>query len=200
MNIIIKIIVLLLLIVNTTNSKEREITVKLLVDNYEYEVLTLLKNKMEMPYNIFQEEAIKIAKKIFKNHHKLLRNRAVELINSLPKYPEKNLKYYKLKHQSNKLTEEFEKSSKGKDLFLMIKGWNPKVTTIIAKNYFISRKVSTREFANRHYYKMIIQDKFYLLKNNTVLLESMGDIFVIKLELDESGVFLPHSIKWYIKK
>jgi hypothetical protein len=85
-------------------------------------------------------------------------------------------------------------------LYLM-RFWDPTVAAAFSKSVFLAWSLPTSEYSGRVMAERILPDQYYLLDEEpqrpVLAAVSLDDVFIIELELQESGCYLPTRLFWY---
>ncbi len=82
-------------------------------------------------------------------------------------------------------------------------GWDPEKLATSTKVMILARKLGPERYGRLALLNTFCPDKVYRLgkgKFPDLVVESLGDLFLIKVEMTEVGVCKPSSVRWMKKK
>ena len=147
----------------------------------------------------FNIKIAKLAKETFGAHPDVMRKEVERRFKSLPQFHEMNLNAY-VEHKSWDLRP-LPPIETG--LVWLLYGCDPEKLADWAKKTFRSRQLSVQEHGRLALLNACCPDKVYRLGKGEfpdLVVDSLGDLFVIEVELTEVGACRPVSVKWMRKK
>lgn len=87
--------------------------------------------------------------------------------------------------------------------FLIVFGWQPKRVAQTAKAAVLSRQMDVQKYGCRALLEAALPDKYYRLAGTqkpTIVIESLGDFFLVECKKLEWGVLMPEKMRWFKKK
>ncbi len=178
-------------------------TIEDLQKEYERRILSEVEAKGEdMRPEELQTLAVKIAKETFGRHPEVLRAQAEKALKKLPKIDAQKLEGHVVKHKVDLLEVMREESYKPEDVFLL-RGWQPEWVAGIVVQMARARLWGIEQFSRRAILLQFVPDKVFVLegqKRTTLAIRSLRDYVLVEVELAESGVFLPVSLRWLLPK
>jgi hypothetical protein len=136
-----------------------------------------------------------IANATFGSHSNLMKKEASSRFKRLPVFPASRLAEF-VEHKSSK---RFPLLPSEAGLVWATSGWEPERLADIAKQSILSRTLVPDQFGRRAFANSYCPDKIYRLGEGhypDLVVDSLGDLFVIKVEMTEVGLCKPVSVKW----
>ncbi len=165
---------------------------------FQQKALSLL-SKEETSVNDLQAKIAEFADETFGAHPDLMRKEAERQFKGLPQFPAKNLTSY-VEHKS---WDQFPLPPLESGWVWLMFGWDPEKLADSAKKTILARQLGPEGFGRLALLNACCPDKVYRLgggKFPDLVLDSLGDLFVIKVEMTEVGVCKPTSVRWMKKK
>jgi hypothetical protein len=163
-------------------------------DGFRRRVVELL-HEQQVPTVELEERLGELAAETFGAHPQLLRREAEERFSALPVFPEDDLGAWE-EHASwgpiPALPPEAERQ------WLLV-GWDPRRIASWGSTMLLSRELDTEEFSRRAVLSSYCPDEVYRLGAGDppdLVLDSLGDLFVIRVEWTDDGVCRPVSLRW----
>jgi len=147
----------------------------------------------------FSTKIVKLANQTFGAHPNVMRKETEKRFKSLPQFPATSLTAY-VEHKSWDLRP-LPPIETG--LVWLLYGCDPEQLADWAKKTFRSRQLSAQEHGRLALLNVCCPDKVYRLGKGEfpdLVVNSLGDLFVIKVELTEVGACKPVSVTWMRKK
>lgn len=147
----------------------------------------------------FSTKIVKLADQTFGAHPDVMRKETEKRFKSLPQFPATSLTAY-VEHKSWDLRP-LPPIETG--LVWLLYGCDPEELADWAKKTFRSRQLSAQEHGRLALLNACCPDKVYRLgkgKFPDLVVNSLGDLFVIEVEMTEVGACEPVSVKWMKKK
>ena len=167
-------------------------------EEFRQKVISLLSQK-EVSAADLQNKIVEIAKATFGSHPEVMKKEAASRYKSLPQFPAASLTDF-VEHKS---WEQFPLPPAETGLAWVTFGWEPTKLADVVKKTILSRTLTPEEFGRRAFVNACCPDKVYRLGEGTypnLVVDSLGDLFVIEVEMAEVGVCKPVSVKWMKKK
>jgi hypothetical protein len=146
-----------------------------------------------------QTKIAKFADETFGAHPDLMKQEAEQRFRSLPQFPAKNLSAY-VEHKS---WDQFPLPPLESGWVWLMFGWDPDKLADSAKKTILSRQLGPEGYGRLALLNVCCPDKVYRLGEGTfpdLVVDSLGDLFVIKVEMTDAGVCKPTSVKWMKKR
>ncbi len=152
--------------------------------------------KAETPPAGSMEEAIFQASiSVFSNHTDIVSREADRRLAELPAFTREDIPTTATVRTFD-LSELFVSDLKE---FVNAFGWQPKRVAQTAKASVLTRQLGVEQFGRRVLLKAALPNRYYRLddrENPTIVVESLGDIFVVECWKHERGIFVPRSLMW----
>ena len=167
-------------------------------EEFRQKAISLLSDR-EMSTTEFQSKLAEIANATFGSHPEVMKKEAANRYKSLPQFPAASLTEF-VEHKS---WEQFPMPPAELGLAWVTFGWEAEKLADLVKKNILSRTLTPEEFGRRAFVNACCPDKIYRLGEGeypNLVLDSLGDLFVIEVEMTEAGVCKPVSVKWMNKK
>lgn len=178
----------------------QDVTFTSIQQEFQQKVLSLVPETGSSQEEL-NEKILIFGQETFGNHPKVVKKETMRRFKQLPLFPETSLKEYTtFATLSQSLI-----TSSDPDLTraLLLLGWAPEKMAYFVKDIFRARQLELSKFAQLITLNNWYPDKTYRIETNAqpnLVLESLGDIFIIKLALTDQGVFKPISARWMKRK
>ena len=153
------------------------------------------------------EEASVIADSIYSPHAPLIAQEAIRLLEAMPRTCDGLLQGMSLRDsmslEAAYLVSFLESEGAGEldGMLYVLRFWDPVAAVSFSKTLFLGRLLPPSEFGGRTTAEKVVADRFLLVRddplNPTVAVQSLDDVFIMELSLQESGCYLPLRILWY---
>lgn len=146
----------------------------------------------------FQKKISEIANTTFGSHAVLMKKETANRFRRLPVIPESSLAEF----AEHKLLDQFPLPPTDDGLLWITFGWEPVRLADVAKKAILARTLTAEQFSRRALVNACCPDKVYRLGEGEypdLVADSLGDLFVIKVEMTEVGVCKPVSVRWMKK-
>jgi hypothetical protein len=146
-----------------------------------------------------QAKIAKFADETFGAHPNLMRKEAEQRFKSLPQYSTKDLIAY-VEHKS---WDQCPLPPLESGWVWLMFGWDPEKLADSAKKTILSSQLGPEGYGRLALLNVCCPDKVYRLgkgKFPDLVVDSLGDLFVIKVEMTDVGVCKPTSVRWMKKK
>ena len=147
----------------------------------------------------FNTRIVKLAEETFGAHPDAMRKETARRFKILPQFHAMNLtQFTEYKSWDLRSLPPMENG-----LIWFAYGCDPEHLAEWAKRTFLARQLEAQELARRALLKTCCPDKVYRLGKGEIpdlVVESLGDLFVIEVEMTDAGVCKPLSVKWMKKK
>lgn len=178
-------------------------TIEELQGEFEMKVLSEVKAEGEnlRPLEL-QLLAVKVAKQTFGKHPAVLRAEAEKAFKELPRMEAKALEGHEVRHNINLVELMREDGYKPEEVFIL-RGWQPEWVARIVVQMACARLWGAEQFGRRAILLQFVPDKVFVLEGqerSTLVIRSLRDYVLVEVELAESGVFLPVSLRWLLPK
>jgi hypothetical protein len=165
---------------------------------FQEKALSLLSEE-DSSFSDLQTKIAKFADETFGAHPDLMRKEAERRFKGLSQFPAKNLASY-VEHKS---WDQFPLPPLESGWVWLLFGWDPEKLADSAKKTILSRQLGPEGYGRLALLNACCPDKVYRLgkdKFPDLVVDSLGDLFVIKVEMTELGVCKPTAVKWMKKK
>jgi len=165
---------------------------------FQAKALSLLAEE-DASVNDLQTKIAKFADETFGAHPDLMSKEAERRFKSLPQFATTDLKSY-VEHKS---WDQFPLPPLESGWMWLMFGWDPEKLADSAKKTILSRQLGPEGFGRLALLNVCCPDKVYRLgkgKFPDLVVDSLGDLFVIKVEMTDAGVCKPTSVRWMKKK
>jgi hypothetical protein len=165
---------------------------------FQQKVLSLVADK-DTPNNDLQSKLAEFANETFGAHPKIMRKEAEKRFKDLPKFAAADFASY-VAHES---LDQFPLPSNETGLLWVMFGSDPEKLAVSAKRMILANKLRVEGYGRLTLLNACCPDKVYRLgkgKFPDLVVESLGDLFLIKVEMTEVGVCKPTSVRWMKKK
>lgn len=182
----------------TSASFAGELTFESVQKEFQQRTLPLLSEK-HISITDLQAQIAKFANETFGAHPNLMRKEAEHRFKALPEFPATNLAAY-IEYTS---WGEFPLPTLESGWVWFMFGWDPEKLAVWAKKTSLSRQLDPYGLCARGLINACCPDKLYRHGKGQfpdLVVDSLGDLFVIKVEMTEAGVCKPTSVKWMKKK
>jgi len=182
----------------TSASFAGEPTFESIKKEFQQKTLALLPEKDVSPAEI-QGKIAKFAEETFGAHPELMRKEAEARFKALPLYDATELTAY-VEHKS---WDQFPLSDRGDGWTWLMFGWDPEKLAESTKKAILSLQLGMEVYSRLALINIYYPDKVYRLNKGKfpdLVVDSLGDLFVIKVEMTEIGVCRPTSVQWMKKK
>ncbi len=167
-------------------------------NDFRQQALSLLSEK-DLSNKDFTSQIAKFADETFGAHPDLMRQETEKRFKGLPQLPAGKLVGY-AEHKSADL-HPFPAPEIG--WLWLLYGCDPEKLANWTKKLFLSRQLVAEQVGRHTLINRMIPDNVYRNDKSEfpdLVVDSLGDLFVIKIEFTEAGVCKPVSIKWMKKK
>ncbi len=175
-----------------------DLTFEAVQKEFQQKALSLLSEKDASATDL-QAKIAKFADETFGAHPDLMRKEAEQRFKSLPQFPTTNLAAY----AEHKSWDQFPLPPLETGWVWLMFGWDPEKLADSAKKTILSRQLGPEGYGRLALLNACCPDKVYRLgkgKFPDLVVDSLGDLFVIKVEMTEVGVCKPISVEWMKKK
>jgi len=182
----------------TSVSLAGEATFESVQDEFKQKALSLLSEE-DASGTDFSAEIGKLANETFGAHPDLMRKEAEKRFKNLPQFPASSL----TGHVEHKSWNQFPLPPVETGWVWLFYGWDPERLADMAKKTILSRQLTAEEHGRRALLNACCPDEVYRFGKGTfprLIVDSLGDLFVIEVAMTEAGVCKPVSIKWMKKK
>jgi hypothetical protein len=165
---------------------------------FQQKVLSLVADK-DTPMNDLQSKLAELSNETFGAHPDLMRKVTEKRFKDLPIFPAADLASY-VEHES---LDQFPLLSNETGCLWAMFGWDPEKLATSTKVMILARKLGPERYGRLALLNTCCPDKIYRLgkgKFPDLVVESLGDLFLIKVEMTEVGVCKPSSVRWMKKK
>ena len=148
-----------------------------------------------VPPHMMEQEILKAAVAVFSNHTEIVSQETDKRLAELPSFKPSDIPL-------DASGQEFDLSVLSVPQlkeFLIAFGWQPKRVAQTAKVAALSRQMGVEHFGRRALLEAALPDKYYRLddsKKPTIVIESLGDLFVVECRKHEWGVLMPEKMRW----
>jgi hypothetical protein len=187
----------LVLMTSVSSAAKKEITFESVRREFRQKVLSLVSAEDVSAMDL-RTKIGKFAKETFGAHPGLVRNEAEKRFKALPQFRAVKLDSYTEHKSWNKLT----LPGRENGWFLLLAGWDPEKLAGWGKAMVLSRHLGPEAYGRRALLNSCCPDKVYRHgkgKFPDLVVDSLGDLFVIKVEMTVFGVCRPVSLKWMKK-
>ena len=84
----------------------------------------------------------------------------------------------------------------------LTEGWSPTETAKRVKQAVIVRSMSAEDVGRRTVLEKFIPDKYFRqnieYEDLVIIIESLGELFILSLELSNKGIYVPKKLEWLI--
>lgn len=181
-----------------TSSFAGEPTFESVQDEFQQKVLSLLAEEDASVADL-QTKIAKFADETFGAHPDLMRKEAERRFKSLPQFPAKGL----IAYVEHKTWDQCPLPPIESGWGWLVLGWNPEKLAASTKNIILSRQLGPEGYGRLALLNSCCPDKVYRLgkgKFADLVVDSLGCLFVIKVEMTDVGVCKPTSVRWMKKK
>jgi hypothetical protein len=166
---------------------------------FQQKAISLL-SAQDVSVNDLQAKIAKFANETLGAHPELMRKETERRFAALSQYPATNLTAY-IDHNS---LNEFPSPPMEDGWMWLMFGWDPEKLAGSAKQAILARQLGPEErYGRLALLNACCPDKVYRLgkgKFADLVVDSLGDLFVIKVEMTDGGVCKPVSVKWMKSK
>jgi hypothetical protein len=165
---------------------------------FQEKALSLLSEE-DSSFSDLQTKIAKFADETFGANPDLMRKEAERRFKGLSQFPTKNLTSY----TEHKSWDQFPVPPLESGWIWLMFGWAPEKLAATAKQTILSRQLGAEGYGRLALLNACVPDKVYRLgkgKFPDLVVDSLGDLFVIKVEMTELGVCKPTSVKWMKKR
>ena len=165
---------------------------------FQEKALSLLSEE-DSSFSDLQTKIAKFADETFGANPDLMRKEAERRFKGLSQFPTKNLTSY----AEHKSWDQFPLPPLESGWIWLMFGWDPEKLADTAKQTILSRQLGAEGYGRLALLNACSPDKVYRLgegKFPDLVVDSLGDLFVIKVEMTELGVCKPTSVKWMKKR
>lgn len=183
-----------MLVVASTQAKD--VSFHDLQEKFQQSALSLL-SETNAPIADIQTKVAQIANKTFGEHPDVMKKETERQLSALPSFPENTIATYV---EYDALPAD---SMVNDDGTWIVFGWNPERIAATAVQMIRMRRIDSSEFGRLMLLQQCCPNKVYRLGNSKIpdlVVESLGDLFLIKIELTEQGIGKPLSVKWMTRK
>jgi len=193
-----KVLVVIAMIFTTTTSFADEPTFAYVQSEFQRKAALLL-SQNDISENDFNTRIVKLAAETFGAHRGVMRKEMERRFMILPQFHARNLTRF-AEHKSLDLRSlpPMENSQ-----IWLAYGCDPEALAEWVKKSFLARELKAQGIARRALLNTSCPDKVYWLGKGEIpnlIVESLGDLFVIEVEVRDSDVCRPLSVKWMKKK
>lgn len=146
----------------------------------------------------FQTKISEIANATFGSNSALMKKEVAKRFKRLPVFSETNLAEF----AEHKSLNQFSLPPTNDGLLWVTFGWEPARLADVAKKAILSRTLTPEQYSRLEFVAACCPDKIYRLGEGEYLdlvVDSLGDLFVIKVEMTEAGFCKPISVRWMKK-
>jgi len=165
---------------------------------FQQKVLSLVADKGTHISDL-QSKLAAFANETFGAHPEIVRKETEKRFKNLPKFAAADFASY-VAHES---LDQFPLPYNETGLLWLMFGSDPEKLAGGAKRIFLVNKLGVEGYARLSLLNACYPDKVYRQgkgKFANLVVESLGDLFVIKFETTEAGVYKPTSVRWMKKK
>jgi hypothetical protein len=165
---------------------------------FQQKVLSLLSEK-NAPRTDLHARIATFANETYGAHSDLMRKEAERRFRALPQFPAANLAAY-VEHKS---WEQFPLPPVESGWVWLTFGWDPEKLADAAKKTILSRQLGIEAYGRLALINVCCPDKVYRLGKGTIpdlVVDSLGDLFVVDVEMTKVGACKPVSVRWMKKK
>lgn len=153
------------------------------------------------------EEASVIAESIYSPHAPLLVQEAMRLLEAMPRTYDGLMQGMSLRDsmslEASYLVSFLETQGAGSldGMLYVLRFWDPVAAVSFSKTLFLGRLLPPSVLGGRTTAEKVVADRYLLVRNDPrnpiIAVQSLEDVFIMELSLQESGCYLPLSIFWY---
>lgn len=154
-----------------------------------------LSESTNVPSHMMQQEILKAAVSVFGEHTEILSRETDRRLTELPSFKPSDLTLGTTRQEFDL---SFLSVPQLKE-FLVAFGWQPKRVAQTAKAAVLSRQMAAEQFGRRTMLESVLPDRYYRLEESekpTIVIESLGDLFVVECRKHEGGVLMPERMRW----
>ncbi len=158
-----------------------------------------LSDATDTPPHMMEHEILKAAASVFSNHTDVISQETEKRLADLPSFKTADI-------PSGTTHQEFDLSALSVPQlkeFLLVFGWQPKRVAQTAKAAALSRQMDVQQYGRRALLEAALPDKYSRLEGSnkpTLVIESLGDVFLVECRMHEWGVLMPNRMRWLRKK
>ena len=171
-----------------------EITFESVQKEFQQKVGSLASQE-DLSVTDLQSKIAKFAEETLGSHPDVMRKETESRLKSLPHFPSTNMTDF-VEHKSWD-TSSLHSSEEG--LMWLTFGWDPVKLAAAAKRMILAREIGPEGFGRLALLNAWCPDKVYRHGTGAVpdlVVDSLGDLFVVKVEMTEAGVCRPVSVRW----
>ena len=193
-----KAIVPLAVVFMASASLAEDVTFESLQQAFQQQALSLVSQTNASTMNL-QSELAKFAQDTFGAHPEVMRKEAEQRFADLPVFPTEKLKSY----DEHMMWDQFPLPSAETGWKWLMFGWDPERLADTGKKHLLARHLSTAEFGRLAMLNACCPDRTYRMgkgKYPDLVVESLGDLFIVHVEMTDVGACKPTSVRWMKKK
>ena len=176
-----------------------EPTFESLEDEFREKVESLLSGKEERAIADLQAKLASFAKETFGAHPDLIKRETESRFKTLPEFAPELIDEY----EEHRFFDDMPLPSPESEEYWLIQSWDPPRLGYSTKNVILARELGVEKYGERALINSLCPDKFYRLGKADLpdlVVQSLGELFIIKIETTKLGPCRPASIKWMKKK
>lgn len=189
---------LLALMFMTSGSLAGDATFESIQKDFQRKTISLLSNT-NISVADLQTTVAKFAGETFGAHPDIMRQETERRFKALPVFPDTNLSGY----VEHKISDEFPLPPPETGWVWLMFGWDPEKLADSAKKTILSRQVGVEGYGRLALLNACCPDKTYRLGDGRypdLVVDSLGDLFIVKIQMTDVGVCKPVSVRWMKKK
>jgi hypothetical protein len=193
-----KAIVPLAIVLMGSASLADEVTFESLQQAFRKQVLSLVSQTNASAMEL-QSELAAFAQQTFGVHPGIMRKEAEKRFADLPVFPARKLESY----DEHMMWDQFPLPSTETGLMWLMFGWDPERLADTGKKHLLARHLSTAELGRLAILNAYCPDRTYRMdksKYPDLVVESLGDLFIVHVEMTNAGACKPVWVKWLKKK
>lgn len=158
-----------------------------------------LSQATNVPPHMMEQEILKAAASVFSNHTDVVSQETEKRLAELPTFKASDIPSATASHEFDLSVVSVPQLKQ----FLIAFGWQPKRVAQTAKGAALSRHMGVEQFGRRALLEAALPDRYYRLEDSTkpiIVIESLGDLFIVECRKHEWGVLMPEKMRWLMKK
>lgn len=146
---------------------------------------------------------MELARRVYGPHPDVLKQEALRLYDALPQFDAESLDGYLVVERADDIVFPVEGGMDNIASYMLVIGWDPNRNGSYMKTLFLSRRMSTQDFGKRSMLTGLCPDRIYKFpdgEKKRIVVESLGEYFIIDASLSDAGVFMPQALTWMKRK